>query len=657
MVQSKGGFPTARTASNAYDKAERAVAAKLGRPAVVNHPRPRSGELLARKGGHEIKPRQSVTTVKDAHGFVEPPWGKEKRARCVGVYWHTKTGMWQAHFYTQGVTIHGGRFNDPEEAAKAYDAQARAHAAKTGEMPRVNFPVIGTAEKRVQKKQKHAAPRKPAARVPGIAYKYVSFNTRCGRWQVIVQSRGIPFCCELFDDQVEAARRADAVIRENGLDMALNFATNPGEVQAEPGRVQRQAASSSGYLGVSGHAFTARYADGLPRWDARIYMGKCQIRLGTFTTEEAAARAYDAALRVQRRKTLRKLLARCSTSDGKVIIDARFWEVNFPQWPGEVPARPESRALPRLPGSPPPRLPELSEEKLSAVVEGLHACCHEQKLPCDTLTVLAVRALRRSLVDTADSDVGALVNEALQETLTSSRLQFATFQKETGKVVASVCLDHGALQLRQDPVSRAPECDAVMLDVDPCDNGSELELHSCKPGELPAIIGNYCNSLCYHDHGVDFGVVTVPRLKKGSRGKAPEGHILAYVHMRDAAGASVVRFIDLQTDTKVRAASKLQCPACVHSNCPTPNARCFYTTHRAQEERICDTLLPLLAGDKLFQKDVVFWCPAALVPAAATAAAEAVAAGESAAEPRATRSSSVADQGAAEQPAKRRRKA
>jgi hypothetical protein len=133
-----GSFPSAAAASEAYDKEERARAAKQGRPAVVNHPC-NGTEVQARKGGHENK-LQPVTGVRDKRGYVEPEEGAKKRAEFVGVYWEKDMGLWYAQIYEKDSQRSLGFFNDPEEAAKAYDAAARKRAATTGKKVRLNFP-------------------------------------------------------------------------------------------------------------------------------------------------------------------------------------------------------------------------------------------------------------------------------------------------------------------------------------------------------------------------------------------------------------------------------------------------------------------------------------------------------------------------------------
>ena len=54
-----------------------------------------------------------------------------------GVSWHKRIGKWQAYIMVNYQRQHLGSFDNPIEAAKAYDAAARA---ANGEFAKVNFP-------------------------------------------------------------------------------------------------------------------------------------------------------------------------------------------------------------------------------------------------------------------------------------------------------------------------------------------------------------------------------------------------------------------------------------------------------------------------------------------------------------------------------------
>ena len=54
-----------------------------------------------------------------------------------GVFWHAAAGRWMAQIKVDLRAIYGGLFDDPEAAARAYDALAVEHH---GEFARLNFP-------------------------------------------------------------------------------------------------------------------------------------------------------------------------------------------------------------------------------------------------------------------------------------------------------------------------------------------------------------------------------------------------------------------------------------------------------------------------------------------------------------------------------------
>jgi hypothetical protein len=62
---------------------------------------------------------------------------KGRSSRFKGVHWDKKAGRWQARIKRQGVKYNLGRFDNEEDAARAYDDAAREYF---GEFARLNLP-------------------------------------------------------------------------------------------------------------------------------------------------------------------------------------------------------------------------------------------------------------------------------------------------------------------------------------------------------------------------------------------------------------------------------------------------------------------------------------------------------------------------------------
>lgn len=61
---------------------------------------------------------------------------KGSSSKYLGVSWSTKSNIWQVHIMKNNKSIYLGKYNDEQEAAKAYDAGAKFHH---GEFANLNF--------------------------------------------------------------------------------------------------------------------------------------------------------------------------------------------------------------------------------------------------------------------------------------------------------------------------------------------------------------------------------------------------------------------------------------------------------------------------------------------------------------------------------------
>jgi hypothetical protein len=125
-------------------------------------------------------------------------------------------------------------------------------------------------------------------------FKGVEYVRRSGAWLAEITANGQTHRLGTFPDERSAARAYDAAaVHHHGDFAALNFPTETPlpleDVLLLTNRAQRK---TSRYLGVN------RFRD---RWIARVRRDGQEIRLGSFSCEEDAARAYDQAIIACRR--------------------------------------------------------------------------------------------------------------------------------------------------------------------------------------------------------------------------------------------------------------------------------------------------------------------------------------------------------------------
>eukprot|EP00879_Flechtneria_rotunda_P025004 GHRR01026533.1.p1 GENE.GHRR01026533.1~~GHRR01026533.1.p1 ORF type:complete len:778 (+),score=348.07 GHRR01026533.1:1-2334(+) len=132
-------------------------------------------------------------------------------------------------------------------------------------------------------------------------YKGVSWSASCSRWVAVIWDRVKKKARHVgvYDSQEEAARAYDkeVLMTQGAKNTGLNFRDSVQLFQDEVGTRLDQAgggggttkANSSSYRGVSWHERSRR-------WETRAWCQGRQHFVGTFTSEEAAARAYDRAI-------------------------------------------------------------------------------------------------------------------------------------------------------------------------------------------------------------------------------------------------------------------------------------------------------------------------------------------------------------------------
>ncbi|KAG1655816.1 hypothetical protein FOA52_008379 [Chlamydomonas sp. UWO 241] len=203
-----------------------------------------------------------------------------KSSRFAGVFWNKVTSAWYVQLYDPQAkrSRHIGTYFSEEDAARAYDCVAvQAH----GPGAKRNFPGETASEPPVSKE-----------RVRSSSYLGVSFEKGSSSWLV-----------QLYDPQTKRQYHIGAYASEEDAARAHDFAAVqahgprakrnvPGEDISEPpvSRGEERKKQSSSYVGVTWHKGSSLWAVRL--WDLQT---KRSRHIGSYTSEEDAARAYDCA--------------------------------------------------------------------------------------------------------------------------------------------------------------------------------------------------------------------------------------------------------------------------------------------------------------------------------------------------------------------------
>jgi hypothetical protein len=270
------------------------VAAAVGDDDAVALPPRRSALPVAPPVAHVLRPRapgamlartqaQRSSSGGGSHAMrSQPPPARPLRRQYTGVY-PRPSGYFSVQCRAQGRRHSFVTSGKAADAARAYDDIVRAH------FPRphvVNFPRPGTDEVQAVRKHADAATPRPAARQPRAAARRgsravkLTANAHAAR-----AGRG-------------AAPPAPApAAREKRAAAAQHAATAPhGGAEQQLHRRDAAAAPTKQYKGIT------RVATGMFR--AQCCVNANNVSLGFHDTAEAAARAYDAAVRAQGRRVV-----------------------------------------------------------------------------------------------------------------------------------------------------------------------------------------------------------------------------------------------------------------------------------------------------------------------------------------------------------------
>ena len=228
------------------------------------------------------KPLNFQDDLSTAPGVYVPP--KKKRvgsSRFRGVHCKKTGGKWHAKISIAGKSTAIGSYDEEMEAARAYDATVRAQRLARP----LNFPNdLSTAPGVFVPKKK---------RVATSRFRGVCWNRKERMWRAKIRIAGAPKYIGTYDDETEAARAYDSVIRAQNLDQSLNF---PGDLSTAPGvyvpKKKKKRVGSSRFRGVSWDKTNQK-------WKAQVFISGKQKTIGSYDDETEAARAYDATGRAQ----------------------------------------------------------------------------------------------------------------------------------------------------------------------------------------------------------------------------------------------------------------------------------------------------------------------------------------------------------------------
>jgi len=183
---------------------------------------------------------------------------KEGASKFEGVHWNFDNTFWEAIGVKHGERVPLGTFETEESAARAVDD----HLVATLGLPRKHFPVEGELRKSLMYQ---------ASEFVGVCRQ-----PKAKKWEAVIKIEGKATRLGAFCSEEEAARAYDE--RAAALGKPMNFPTEGHEQAVKNG--------SSKYRGVTKRG---------KKWVAAIGIDGRMKSLGTFDSEEAAARRFDEA--------------------------------------------------------------------------------------------------------------------------------------------------------------------------------------------------------------------------------------------------------------------------------------------------------------------------------------------------------------------------
>jgi hypothetical protein len=261
------------------------------------------------------RPRDNSLADGNIHAAERVISKKQRKRPASGFYGVGSKGKkWKANIGYGGRTHHLGYFSTAQEAALAYDKEAR----QCGEDRPTNYDSIQAAEAAAaQAKVAYASaphlcappqvkpkPRqkKSSSKIilkkPGSGFYGVKANWTKTGWLANVEYSGKEHFLGIFDTKQQAALAYDREARQCGEEKPLNYESiEQAEeaavlAEAEYALSQSEVCTSQDLRARPGSGFFGVYDEG-KRWQAQITSSDKTHWLGTFDTKEEAALAYD----------------------------------------------------------------------------------------------------------------------------------------------------------------------------------------------------------------------------------------------------------------------------------------------------------------------------------------------------------------------------
>jgi hypothetical protein len=213
--------------------------------------------------------------------------GKRIGGQYIGTRPHRK--RWRAVIKFDGENKDLGSFYTEEDAARAYDACCRYHY---GGFAVCNFE--GDEAYSVDEARSRARSR---IAVQSSQYVGVRWFIHAEKWHVAITQHGTQYSLGHYDDEVEAAKAYDTCARYFfGALARTNF---PKGDCLSPNELYRRYLRNHFDAGKRTSAYEGVFQSGT-RWRSAIVIDGRQTKVGAFSTEEEAARAYDACVRFYR---------------------------------------------------------------------------------------------------------------------------------------------------------------------------------------------------------------------------------------------------------------------------------------------------------------------------------------------------------------------